>query len=578
MAGLIKGLLLFAAGVGVGAAAVYWQVQQPSAVTAESRAPLPARAQAPTLQRGSGAVWITLENGLTSRRALGIVVNEPSVVLLRFEDFIRSDRGWWRSADGDRRELGPAVAFDLELGLLAFAVSESSRDALNLSAEDGALFLGRDVTLATDTQTTPAFVDSAAIELGLNDYRYYLQTQASTQQTVAAVILPPTGELVGMATRDTNRDRWLAIDAGTLRAFLSQPRPSDSATLSDFSDVVFSQPIGLAVEFDRLTASGRWRKAVDRGIALLEADPTRMDPSRQAALYLSVAQLARGLVAADRASEAVALLESSIGQLGANEELLRLAASVVAKSGGSAQAAISYLMELNGVTSDYLEIDRQALTRVTREQVKALVGSGSMPQSAAISLLGELLALDNANAAYHRLLGGLLFEARRYAEAEFHLRRATALDPQYTAEVERELATSRQRRSVSALVEAPLQASGSALFVSARLNGSAQTFRLLLDTGATYSAINTSTLLRLGLNDIFSRGAPPIELETANGRIFAQNFTLDSINVAGAVVEQVPVVLLEDMGPADGLLGLSFLQHFDVQIDQRNNLLLLSPR
>ena len=143
--------------------------------------------------------------------------------------------------------------------------------------------------------------------------------------------------------------------------------------------------------------------------------------------------------------------------------------------------------------------------------------------------------------------------------------------------MERRLATSRQRRQASNLIEAPLETAGSALYVNVQLNGNPQTFRFLIDTGATLTAINTSTLLRLGLNDIFSRGAPPIELETANGRVFAQSFTLDSVNVSGAVVEQVPVVILEDMGPLDGLLGLSFLQHFDVQINQRENKLLLTP-
>jgi clan AA aspartic protease (TIGR02281 family) len=575
---LIGGLLLFVAGAAAGAVTVYWHLQRAPDVPVAATVPLPAPAAPAATQRGDGTVWVTLESGLRSQRALGIVVRDPAVVMLRFEDFIRCERGWWRGVDGRRHELGPAVALDLELGLLAFAATDAPRDGLDLSAEDGALFLGRDVALTTDTRMAAAFVDSAAIELGLNDYRYYLKSDASVDQKVAAVTLAQTGELVGMATRSDESERWLAIDAGTLRDFLAQPLTQPVTTLAQFSDVVFSQPIGLAVEFDRLAARGQWRKAMSRGVALLEADPARMDASRQATLYLCVAQRVRGLVAADRQNDAVSLLESSVRQLGANEELLRLAAALIAKARASQRAAVDYLVDLNGRGSAYFGIDRQALKKVTREQVKAYVTSSDIPQTVAISLLGELLASDNDYAVYHRLLGTLLFDAGRYADAEFHLQRAVALDPQYAAEVARELATSRQRRSVGALVEAPLQASGNALYVNARLNGSDRTFRLLLDTGATYSAINTATLLRLGLNDIFARGAPPIELETANGRIFAPSFTLNSIDVNGAVVQQVPVVLLEDMGPLDGLLGLSFLQHFDVQIDQRDNKLLLSPR
>ena len=58
-------------------------------------------------------------------------------------------------------------------------------------------------------------------------------------------------------------------------------------------------------------------------------------------------------------------------------------------------------------------------------------------------------------------------------------------------------------------------------------------------------------------------------LSTAGGYINAPLVTLGSIDVNGAVVQHIPVVVLDSTVPYDGLLGMSFLDHFDVSIDRR---------
>ena len=133
--------------------------------------------------------------------------------------------------------------------------------------------------------------------------------------------------------------------------------------MSRFSDIVFSQPRGLAVEFDQLAAGGRWRQAIASATALLEADPERMDATRRAQLYASVAQLARGLLAANRPDEARQFIASSVAQFGANDDLLRLATRVASQSGQSQRGAIDYLLGLYDRRSTYFEIDRSARRR-----------------------------------------------------------------------------------------------------------------------------------------------------------------------------------------------------------------------
>ena len=268
------------------------------------------------------------------------------------------------------------------------------------------------------------------------------------------------------------------------------------------------------------------------------------------------------------------MLDQYLPGLGANEAVLDRWFALVERTDGI-DAAVGLFNA--GGDPRFARTAPGSRAIVLRRSLLTWLAGPQATDAVAIQLLNQVLTRDDNYAPYHRALGLRLFDLGDYARAARALQRAIDLDASMQPELARALQTARQRRQVSAAVEVPLQGSGSALYVPVRLNGSDAAFRFLVDTGASYSAINTATLLRLGYNDIFNRGAPLIELETANGRVFAQTFTLPSMNVGGAVVEQVPVVILEEMGPLDGLLGLSFLRHFDVQIDAANQTLILEP-
>jgi len=71
-------------------------------------------------------------------------------------------------------------------------------------------------------------------------------------------------------------------------------------------------------------------------------------------------------------------------------------------------------------------------------------------------------------------------------------------------------------------------------------------------------------------------------MQTADGRIIDAKFIiLDSVSVEGLEVKNVEaVVLLEEstMNVGDGLLGMSFLNRFNFQIDTVNKKLILEKR
>ena len=68
-----------------------------------------------------------------------------------------------------------------------------------------------------------------------------------------------------------------------------------------------------------------------------------------------------------------------------------------------------------------------------------------------------------------------------------------------------------------------------------------------------------------------------IEATVADGRtVKAEAVLLDSIAVGKARVERTPAAVLPfSESEVDGLLGMSFLKHFVVQVDGKNDLLIL---
>ncbi|HFC05414.1 MAG TPA: hypothetical protein ENJ55_06880, partial [Rhizobiales bacterium] len=115
-----------------------------------------------------------------------------------------------------------------------------------------------------------------------------------------------------------------------------------------------------------------------------------------------------------------------------------------------------------------------------------------------------------------------------------------------------------------------------AIYAKAKVNGVSGLF--LVDTGESYVAMNKKFADKAGL----SGGAKSkIVLQTANGLSFGSVAVAKQISVQNARAQGVTVVIMGNgnspLGKKlDGLLGLSFLARFDVQIGK--DALTLTPR
>ncbi len=119
--------------------------------------------------------------------------------------------------------------------------------------------------------------------------------------------------------------------------------------------------------------------------------------------------------------------------------------------------------------------------------------------------------------------------------------------------------------------EVPIGGDGNVLLVQARVNGRASgTF--LLDSGASICAVSADIARRAGARP----SGDTVVLQTANGKVRAPLLRLHDLSVGGVRVSDVTAVVHDDLpNDLDGIVGLSFLNHFNYSVDARNRILRL---
>jgi clan AA aspartic protease (TIGR02281 family) len=141
-----------------------------------------------------------------------------------------------------------------------------------------------------------------------------------------------------------------------------------------------------------------------------------------------------------------------------------------------------------------------------------------------------------------------------------------------------ELAERRPPAKAKRSIAVRIQRSGSAILVDGQVEG-APDVRFLLDTGSTLTIISTELAEELGF-DLRAANHRYVRLETANGPVEAPLVTLETVKIGGVVARDVQAAVYDvrAVDPIDGLLGLSFLDHFRYTIDARAQTMRFEPR
>ena len=120
--------------------------------------------------------------------------------------------------------------------------------------------------------------------------------------------------------------------------------------------------------------------------------------------------------------------------------------------------------------------------------------------------------------------------------------------------------------------EVPLDGNGNTWLVHATVNGSMNGL-FLLDTGASYCVLAPTAARRLGVK----ASGESVEIRTANGVVRAPVIELATVDVGGNRARQVRAIVHPAVAPPlDGIIGLSFLNHFSYGVDPRRRVLRLN--
>jgi clan AA aspartic protease (TIGR02281 family) len=120
----------------------------------------------------------------------------------------------------------------------------------------------------------------------------------------------------------------------------------------------------------------------------------------------------------------------------------------------------------------------------------------------------------------------------------------------------------------------PYGAGATAVPVRARINGQLDT-TFLLDTGASVVVLTEAQARKLSID---SSGWPETAVVTAGGLRVVRRGTLDEIDIQTLRARQVPCAIASELPGEVGLLGLSFLSRFDVQLDAVHGRITLAAR
>ncbi len=150
------------------------------------------------------------------------------------------------------------------------------------------------------------------------------------------------------------------------------------------------------------------------------------------------------------------------------------------------------------------------------------------------------------------------------------------MDTAQAAALERVLVRLREQRDRPSVASIHFDPSEGAIRTTAQL-GSIRDVAVLVDTGASLTAISEALARRLGFD--LRRPARTVQVNTANGQVTVPVVVLRHVDLHGARQTQVEAVVLplEEPGGSQALIGLNFLQAFDINIDSERGILKLSP-
>ncbi len=306
-------------------------------------------------------------------------------------------------------------------------------------------------------------------------------------------------------------------------------------------------------------------------------------------------KLYRELLAKDTRDTAVRLgLSRALLKQRKNVEAFDHAARVISREPESPRAHALLGTALLGMGDFRLSVEefRTALS-FKEDEAMAIAGLAMVDfyenrLSQSLSGLRRAAAIDGGEPDYIYHLGQVAARSERYAEAanayEMFLRIAPKTDADRRARIRglidflRYLGTQRNLLDVNGpgAVTLPFELVNNRPVVQVRVNGSKETLRFVIDTGAGMCVISNRAAERMGVKSVARGGMA--RAVGGEGRFEIIYGFLQSLNIGEGRIDHVPVYIRQfhnDQEPIDGYIGLSVLGKYMTVVDYGARKLLL---
>lgn len=183
------------------------------------------------------------------------------------------------------------------------------------------------------------------------------------------------------------------------------------------------------------------------------------------------------------------------------------------------------------------------------------------------------------SALLHFNLGALLSVTGKEKEALQELHTAGQLDGEFKQLLD-QIGIAGDATRVSPLHVVTLRENADGAFYVPSVLDKAVLARLIVDQNVALSVVSTPLAKRLKVDTIKS---PPVSYKKASAPDCKATFTLNSVKVATATVNNLPAAVFNPAGserntPKDGLLGMNYLDRFKFHIDGHHQQLILVTR
>ncbi len=380
------------------------------------------------------------------------------------------------------------------------------------------------------------------------------------------------GRLVGLARATVEGRATVVTIAGVIER-QGRARPVE---LTAMQESLFARdPVAQRALATWYAAGGHYDASLERYLAALD-----LDPGLREVLVRPVTAVVELALRGARARDAVAGLLESLDRAARRfdrEPRILHAFALALLDEGAAERALPYFVDAARISG---ASDGPLVDALRSAYLHAGEAARAQRRPAdAIALLEEGLQRFREEPQLLQSLGFAYYEFGDRNRARIVLEKVASLD-QRQAESLAALLASLAPVAVADdgdAVEIRFDRAGGAIRASARFGDRVEAL-VIVDTGASLTAISEGLADRLKVDR--KRPLRRVTVTTASGRLEAPVVLLESIDLQGARVTEVEAVVLplQDDGGGEALIGLNFLEHFDLSLDASRGLLRLAAK